>query len=230
MHLSYTDLIQRTIQRVRQVPGAGAQLYSEDELGNLIKEVYYRVRSKQYWEHLMKWVECQLDGVAGRVVTPFTTVGYAVQGGDDVQAVYMNTSQRPLPQLGSLNPRNMLGTVPKYMKKLSISDDPFRERLFEIYPKTAVTTATTPLMVYARFDPTNLFTNPSIIVPFDSSVLINGAAAEYLSFDGAQARGPLAAYNERLQELEKAQNSAPIILDSRTYNPFGPDRWIEADF
>lgn len=229
MHLSYTDLIQRTIQRVRQVPGAGAQLYSEDEIGNLIRDVYYRVRSKLYWEHMMKWVECQLDGVTGRVVAPFTAVGFAAQGADDVQGVFWNSSQRPIPQLGMLNPRNMNGTVPKYMKKLSISDDPFRERLFEIYPKTSITTVDTPLMVYARLDPLNLFDVPSIIVPFDSAVLINGAAAEYLSFDGPQARGPLAAYSERLQELERAQNSAPIILDSRTYTPFGPDRWLEAD-
>lgn len=230
MHLSFTDLIQRTIRRVRQVPGVGAQLYSEDEIGDLIKEVYYRVRSRQYWEHLMKWVPCQLDGVTGRVVTAFTAAGYAAEGGDDVQAVYVNTSQRPLPQLGTLNPKNLNGTVPKYMKKLSISDDPNRAYLFEIYPKTSVTTTDTPIMVYVRLDPNNLFTTPNIVVPFDSAVLINGAAGEYLAFDGAQARGPLAVYQERLQELEKAQNSSPIILDSRTYTPFGPDRWLEADF
>jgi hypothetical protein len=230
MHLPYSTLIQRTIQRVRQVPGAGAQLYSEDEIGNLIRETFENVRGKLYWEHMMQWVECQLDGTQGFVVTPFTTFGYAAQGGDDVQAVYWNTSQRPLPMLGSLNPRRMAGTVPKYIKKLSVADDPARQRLFQVYPIASVTTTDTPLMAYVRLDPLNLFDDPNIIVPFDSAVLINGAAAAYLSFDGNVARGPLAAYNERLEELTRAQNSAPIILDSRTYAPFGPDRWLEADF
>jgi hypothetical protein len=69
-----------------------------------------------------------------------------------------------------------------------------------------------------------------VIVPFDSAVLINGAAYSFAADDGANPAQVVKlgqAYQMRLDALVKQHNSGAIILDSRQYTPIGLDQWVE---
>jgi len=225
--LSLTDLIQKVVRRLGQVSGAGAQLYSEDLISDYIKETYQQVRSMHWWDQLMTWQSSQLDGSTGLCTTTF--VG-AADGFKDVQVVRYGNNQYNLPQLGMNNPNRVTGTIPRYIEPLTQTDDATNSYLFRVWPKTAVTTAALPLRTRVRLDPASLFTTPTVIVPFDSAVLINGAAYSFAADDGANPAQVVKlgqAYKMRLDELVKQHNSGAIILDSRQYTPIGLDQWVE---
>jgi hypothetical protein len=225
--LSLTDLIQKVVRRLGQVSGAGAQLYSEDLIADYIKETYQQVRSMHWWDQLMTWHTSQLDGTTGRVVTHI--VG-AADGFKDVQVIRYGNNQYNLPQLGMNNPNRVTGTIPRYIEPLRQVDDPNNNHLFRVWPLTAVTTVDDPIRVRVRLDPTTLFTTPATIVPFDSAVLINGAAHSFAADDGAnpaQVAKLGQAFQMRLDALVKQHNSGAIILDARQYTPIGLDQWVE---
>lgn len=227
---SYSDLIQRTIVRLRQVPGAATQLYSQDEIGNLLHEIYDMVRKERWWDHMMTWAAVELDGTTGMpTVAPFDDVPERFE---DIRAIYPDNSTIRLPQLsGMTNPYRVTGTTPRFIEPLPLMDDnatgPFF--LFRVWPLTAVADSTKPLRVSYRKDPPNLFSDTNVIVPFDSSVLINGAAARYLAQDGTNP-GAVADLNSifasRLDQLRKAHDNSTLSLDDRINN-VGLTEWVE---
>lgn len=226
--LSFTALQQAVIVRVRQVAGAGVQLYSEDIIASYIRETYESVRGMQWWDQLMSWESRQLNGTTGQI-----TVGIngAADGFKDIQYIVYGNNSQPMPLLLANNPNRLTGTTPRYIDPLSASVDPSGIFLFRVWPQTATTTAALPLRIRMRRDPDNLFTIPATIVPFDSAVLINGAAASYAADDGcapSQVAKLREAYAMRLEMLEKQHNSGSIVLDSRMRNPIGVTDWIES--
>lgn len=226
--LSHTDLISRTIVRLRQVAGTATQLYSQDEIGYLIQEVYEMVRKERWWDHLMAWSSVELDGTTG---VPTTGFAGASEGFEDIKFVYYFDRRTPIPQLTSdVNPYPLSGTYPRFIEPLALSDDTSApRRLFRVWPLASVADATTPLRVHYRKDPDNLFTTPSVIVPFDATCLINGAAARYLAQDGTNAGGVVDLNNvfmTRIEQLKKSHDKTVMLLDPRFSTP-GLTRWEE---
>jgi hypothetical protein len=226
--LSLTALQQAVIRRVRQVAGVGTQLYSEDIISEYIRETYETVRGLQWWDQLMSWETRQLTGTNGRVTAGITG---ASDGFKDIQYIVYGNNSQPMPQLLANNPNRLTGTTPRYIDPLAAADDATGTFLFRVWPLTATTTADLPLRIRMRRDPVGLFIDPAVIVPFDSAVLINGAAASYAADDGcapSQVAKLREAFSIRLNMLEKQHNSGSIVLDSRMRNPIGVTDWVES--
>jgi len=230
---SLSDLVQRTIIRLRQVAGPSTQLYAEDVITMLIEETYEIARSRRWWDNLTKWETRQLDGTTGVCTASFAGTR---EGFRDVERVCVGNNSVPLPILSSnINPYRLTGTSPRYVEPLHASDDiqgwaPVAQNLFRIWPLTSVTTMALPLRVHIRSDPANLFTDPSVIVPFDASCIINGAAAKYAADDGtnpATVTMLQQSFENRLQQLEQQHDSAKIILDPRMGDPNILNEWAE---
>lgn len=226
--MPYGDLIQATIRRLRQVTGQATQLYSQDEIARLLVEQYEIVRSERWWDHLMSRVAVQLDGVTG---TP--TVGFAGarEGFRDIQAIYYRNISTQLPQLTrDVNPYRLTGTYPRFVEPLAYADDAAEPRkLFRIWPLESVTDASTPIRVLYRRDPVDLFIDNTVVVPFDSGVLINMAAARYLAQDGTNP-GAVGDLNNaaviRLEQLRRSHDNTIIMLDQRA-TTLGLNEWAE---
>lgn len=230
---SHSDLVQKTIIRLRQVAGPSTQLYAEDAIAMLIEETYEHVRSRRWWDNLTKWETRQLDGATGVCTVSF--VGTR-EGFRDVDRVCYGSNSTPLPILSSnINPYRLTGTSPRYVEPLHAMDDiqgwaPVAQNLFRIWPLTSVTTTALPLRVHIRCDPSNLFTDPSVTVPFDSSCLINGAAAKYAADDGTNPATVTMLQNtfeNRLRQLEQQHDSAQLVLDPRMSDPTILNEWVE---
>ncbi len=224
---SLNDLVNRTIVRLRQVPGAATQLYSADMIASLIEEEYEACRAIRWWDHLMKWETRQLDGTTGIVTAPFSGARERFR---DIQYVFVGTNNVPIPNLSSnANYAKYTGTYPRFIEPLHSSDDPLGVNLFRVIPVTAVTTVDQPLRVRLRSDPANIFTDPGVIVPFDATCLVNGAAAKYMADDGTNPASVAMLLNtrqERMKRLEQQHDTAVIILDDRTLSPL-QDEWVE---
>lgn len=210
---NYTTLISDTVRRLRQVPGSSTQLYSEVVIGSYIQESYEMLRKETWWPWLMKRLQGTLDGTTGKVTgTPWATGG--LTDFDDIRAVWLESYQQRIPMVDeSFNPVNYTSMqYARYIEPLSVHDDPTSNYLFRLYPAT--TTGT--VYVWARVDPTGIFTNPAIVVPMSKYLLQNYAMWRYMTDDAANpgaASAALQAY-ERLkdQELSKV-NDQPIWLN-----------------
>ena len=228
MFLSATNLISRTITRLRMVAGASTQLYAEDAINNMLEEVYEMVRTQRWWDHMMQWHSSQLDGTTGTVVTVFTGARERFR---DVQHVFYGNATQPIPLSSQfVNPHRLSGTTPRFIEPLSIADDADAEYLFRVWPLASVTDADHPLRTRYRADPDDLFTDPAVIVPFDATCLINGAAFRYAADDGSNPASVAVlqgAFEARLQQLQRQHDSATIELDTRFYTPGVLNEWTE---
>lgn len=226
--LSLTDLRNRVIRRLRQVQGANTQLYSEEVIDDMIVEAYEMCRASRWWDHLMVWETRQLDGITGVVTAPINGCRERFR---DIRMVLTGNNNIPLPIVSQgLNPYKLNGSQARFIEPLSVSQDTAGTLLFRVWPLTAVTTAALPVRIWCREDPVNIFTDPAVIVPFDSICLINRAAALYAADDGANP-AQLAmlndAFSSRLEQLKQQHDTAPIILDPRMDSQMSTSQWTE---
>lgn len=226
--LPLTDLIQKTIIRLRMVAGAGTQLYAEDAIAQILEETYEMVRVARWWDHLMQWRNQQLDGTTGTITG--TIVG-ARERFRDVQHTLYASNNRPLPLMSpDINPFRLTGTTPRFVEPLNTADDPAGNKLIRVWPLTSVTTVDKPIRLRVRLDPVDVFTNPAIVVPFDATCLINGAAFKYAADDGtnpASVASLQSAFDIRLRQLQEQHDRAVILLDPRQGSLPGLDEWSE---
>lgn len=210
---NYSTLISDTTRRLRQVPGLQTQLYSETVIGSYIQEAYEVLRHETWWPWLMKRLTGTLDGTTGRVTgTPWTTGG--LTDFDDIRAIYLDSYQQRMPMLSEdVNPATLTGgQYARYVEPLSVHDDPTGVYLFKVWP--VLTTGT--VYVWARCDPVNIFSSPTIVVPMNKYLLMNYAMWRYMTDDAANpgaASAAIQAY-EKLKEQELAKvNDQPIWLN-----------------
>lgn len=226
--LTLTDLIQKTIVRLRMVAGASTQLYAEDAIAQMLEETYEMVRVVRWWDHLMQWSNQQLDGSTGLITG---TVTGARERFRDVQHTLYAGNNQPLPLMSpDINPYRITGTTPRFIEPLNTADDPSGDKLIRVWPMAAVTTADKPIRMRVRLDPVGVFTNPSTIIPFDATCLINGAAFKYAADDGtnpASVASLQTAFETRLRQLQEQHDRAVILLDPRQGNLQGLDEWTE---
>lgn len=228
---SLDALVQKVIMRLRMVAGAGTQLYAEDAIADMLQETYEMVRTVRWWDHLMSWQVRQLDGTTGQVTAPFIGASERFR---DVQHIFVSTQNSALPILSSdVNPYRLSGTYPRYVEPLNVGDDATGANLFRIWPLASIAGNDAPLRVRMRNDPASLFTTPTIVVPFDATCLINGAAFKYAADDGTNAASVTslqATFEARLTQLQRQHDSAKVILDPRYYSPNGLEQWQEEPF
>ena len=227
--LSLTDLRNRVIRRLRQVQGANTQLYSEEVIDDMLIEAYEMCRASRWWDHLMVWEARQLDGTTGTITAPIFNCRERFR---DVRMVLYGNQNVPLPLVApGVNPYKLAGNGrPRFIEPLTVGADSNGQLLFRVWPLTASTTTDQPLRVWCKQDPANLFTDPAVIVPFDSICLINRAAALYAADDGAngaQLDSLSRAFADRFEQLQKQHDSAPIILDPRFDTQMGVNQWTE---
>lgn len=223
-YLTLTDLVQRCLRRLRQVPGVTTQAYSEDHIADLLEEVYEEVRALRWWDHLTSYQTRTLDGTTGRVTVPFVGARDRYR---DVQGVYYDRSPTPLPITSfHRNPTSYTGTRPRLVEPLDLVADATGMYLFRVWPLASQGT----VHVRLRADPyTNLFDDAANrTIPFDATCLINGACMKYAIMDGTNpgAVGEFdRAYNERVLKLQQQHDSTPLHLDDRFYQHI--NEWTE---
>jgi hypothetical protein len=226
--LSLTQLTAKTIVRLRAVPGPSVQLYAEDAIAQILEETYEMVRSIRWWDHLMSWSNQQLDGSTGRITG--TIIG-ARERFRDVQHVFYGTNNTPIPIASSdINTFRLTGTLPRFIEPLNVVDDAAGTKLVRVWPLASITTSDKPIRLRVRTDPANVFTDPSVIIPFDATCLINGAAHKYAADDGTNPASVMSlqnAFEARLEQLRRQHDSAVVLLDPRMSNPNTTDLWVE---
>lgn len=210
---TYTTLITDCVRRLRQVPGVNTQLYAETVIGSYIQESYSILRTETWWPWLMKRITASLDGTTGTVTgTPFLSAGLA--DFDDIRAIYLSDYQQRMPMISEdINPLTITSIqFSRYVEPLSYHDDPSGTKLFRIYPLTT----TGSVYVWARVDPSTIFTNPSLVIPMNKYLLINYVMWRYMTDDAANpgaATAALQAYEKiKEQELMKV-NDQPVWLN-----------------
>jgi len=222
------DLTQRIIHKLRQVPGLGTQLYSEDYIAQLIEEVYSMVRADRWWDHLMSWHTRTLDGVNGLVTSPLPALR---EGFRDIRQVRYGRDAFQLPLLGAgVAPQHLVtaGTRPRFVEPLPVTHPNYYTHVFRVHPLTAVTPPGNELHIHARVDPPGLFDDLSVPVPFDDVCLINGVVVRYAATDGANVAEVEVAqrtFTDRLNQLRRMHDNAALALDPRA--PYGIDQWHE---
>lgn len=223
-----TDLIQKTITRLRMVSGESTSMYASDAIAQMLEETYEMVRAQRWWDHLMEWQNRPLDGVKGQITFGIDGCRERFR---DVKHIYYRNNSQPLPILSQdINPYRLSGTVPRYVEPLNFSETGSATKLFRIWPLTAVATGTDPIRVRVRVDPPSVFTDPSVVIPFDATCLINGAAFKYAADDGtnpASVESLRNAFEARRMQLERQHDNAVILLDPRQNNPIGSSEWTE---
>lgn len=211
-YMNLTDLVQRCIIRLRQVAGVTTQAYAEQGIEILLEECYEQCRGLRWWDHLTSWNTYTLDETTGKITG---TITGARERMGDVQVVFAGTQQVPLPLLNSkTNLARYTGTTPRAMAPLSIADDALGEKLFKVYPLAS----TGDIQVRLRQDPVDLFDDPAVVVPFDSTALVNGACFKYAIMDGTNPGSVQEfdrAYNERIEQLQKQHDTTIMPLDTR---------------
>lgn len=210
--------------RLRQVPGVSTQAYSETHIAHLLEECYEQCRGLRWWDHLTAWYTRTLDGTTGKFTVALEG---AREGMRDVQCVYAGVNGIPLTMLdGRTNPSRYSGTTPRAMEALTGADDPTGTFLFRVWPIAAVG----DVSIRARLDTADVFDDNQVIVPFDSTALINGACMKYAMGDGTNP-GAVAefdrAYNERVMQLQQQHDARPLSLDTR---PGIQTDWLEEPF
>jgi hypothetical protein len=210
---TYTNLISAATRRLRQVPGLQTQLYSETVIGSYIQEAYEILRNETWWPWMMKRVSGTLDGTTGKVAgTPWATAG--LTDFDDIRAIYLDSYQNRLPMISEdVNPITVVGgQYARYVEPLSVHDDPISNFLFRIYPVTTVGT----VYLWARVDPTGIFSTPTIVVPMNKYLLLNYCMWRYMTDDAANPGAAAAAIQayEKLKDQEMSKiNDQPIWLN-----------------
>lgn len=208
-----STLISDSTRRLRQVPGAQTQLYSETVISSYIQEAFEILVKEAWWPWLMKRLQGTLDGTTGVVTgTPWSTGG--LNDFDDIRAVYLASYQQRLPMVSEdFNPATLTSMqYARYIEPLSIFDANYQQNLFRVLPVTT----TGIVYVWCRCLPTNLFTDPSVVVPMNRYLLMNYTMWRYMTDDSANpgaAAAALQAYEKlKDQELMKV-NDQPIWLN-----------------
>jgi hypothetical protein len=212
--------VQRTLQQLTtlverqlaQYAGASVQLYSEPIIQQHIQEAFDYIFTLKYWPQFRVRESKILDGVTGKVTVPFANI----KQWDDVQYVFREWSDRPLPEIpNGFSTLNLTGTAAEWIEPRS---DTY---LFTVYPITAVDN----IQVVGRNRPANLFIATDV-VPFDDWALAHYAAWSYLVND---ASNPAAAAKEqglfdiRMKKLDEQSEKGIVYLNPRSNQI--PNRW-----
>lgn len=195
-------LISDVERELYQLAGPQVQIYSQDIIAQMIQQAFNHVFLKRYWGYFRKREERTLDGVTGQITAPLTYISDY----HDIQHVYREGSQRPLPVLPSTyNTLGMTGSAPRF---ITPSGD---ANLFTVYPLDAEG----DVLVIGRRRPTADYAMDEE-VEFDPTFLVHYVAWSYFTDDGSNPASALkhqVLFEKRLEELERADAQHAVVLD-----------------
>lgn len=208
-----TELVTDVEAALYQSAGPQVQIYSQSIITQMVQDAFDHFFLKRFWNQFRKREQRTLDGVTGQI----TAVPTFISDYHDLEHVFRENSDRPLPQLPhSLNTLNLSGATPKFIEA---SGD---TKLFTVYPLTA----TGNVLLVGRRRPAQYAMED--VVEFDPLVLKHFAAWNYFCDDGANpasASKHQVLFEKRLKELELADEQHAVVLDP--YATALPDQWYE---
>lgn len=215
-----TELVDLTTMKLRQVSGAGVNIYSDGPIKLAIEDIYYLAVGDRWWPHLMKTLTRTLDGSTGIVTEDLTGVDEFT----DIRAVWYQGEQRPLPIMPHYANYNAgVGAQQRCIEPLNWDDDN-ADRFFRMIPVT--TTGT--VYIHCRTTPDQIFTNPEVIIPFNPALLAAGAAWSYAASEGVNPAHVVKLQQEFTDAMKTERNSyrdMGIPLDPRQASY--PTEWQE---
>jgi hypothetical protein len=137
----------------------------------------------------------------------------------------MGNYQDRLPMLGEdVNTAALShAALARYVEPTSIHNDPTQDKIIKLHGVSG-----SVIHVWARCDPTGVFTTPSVVVPMNQWLLINYVMWRYMTDDAANpgaAAAALQAYDKlREQEISRV-NNMPVWFNSG--DPYANSEWQE---
>lgn len=184
-----------------QSAGPQVQIYSQDIIVQMIQRAFDAVFIKRYWSQFRKREVRTLNGTTGTITAPLTFIKQY----SDIQYVFRDGSQRPLPKLPTdFNTINFTGGTPKFVEPSGDSN------LINIYPLDS----TGQILIVGRRCPDPYAMDQT--VEFDSTYLVNAVAWEYFVDDGSNpgsASKHQMLMETRLRQLEMDDEQHAIQLD-----------------
>lgn len=210
-----SELVQKVITRISQVPGTGVQLYAEDRIADMIQQAFDFIFDDYFWPQFYFEQTYTLDGTTG-VITGDISSG--IKRYEDIQYIFFESDTYPLKELPrNYNPSLITGTRGRFFKPNSTA-----AKRFTVLPAASAGT----VRVIGRTKPAN-FTDDDA-VDFDNTAIILAATKDYLEDDGANP-GAIEKFEQmfesRLAQLKTNQDSHPRALDPRV--EFNNDEWRE---
>jgi hypothetical protein len=213
--------VQRTLQalttlverELAQYAGASVQLYAEPIIQQRIQQAFDYIFTLTYWPQFRVRELKLLNAATGMVTIPFANI----KQWDDVQFVFRQWSDRPIPELPEgFSTQNLIGTQAQWLEPR------IDAYLFTVYPLTA----TDQIEVIGRNRPAALF-NPTDVVPFDDWAIVHYAAWTYLVDDASNpgaASKQQALFDTRIKQLKDQSEKGVIYLNPRGAQDI-PQRW-----
>lgn len=215
--LTVTELSQKIITRISQVPGTGVQLYSEDRIADMIQQRFDMIFYDYAWAQFQSmYLNATLDASTG-VVTQ--NLAPYFKNYRDIDFVFWDQDINPLPEAPRrFNPATVTGTRGRFIRP-----NPNPQKLFQLLPLASDGI----VHVVGRLKPDNF--EPSTVVPFDSLAMILGVTGDYLE-DDASNPGAAEKFNmwfeQRIAQLKEVENGKDQPLDARLTGQ-GVDKWQE---
>ncbi len=217
-----SELIQKTIKRLSQVPGKGTQLFAEDKIAEIIQDTFDMVMAEAWWPNYMKWTTFVLDGTTGVSTTNLgvgdTSLTAPIKDFGDIRVIHRDKFRKLVQTPLDVQPSLLSGTTPIYMEALFDND----EKVVQVWPATATGT----LYMHARIHPGMLTADTEIRL--DDTLLINGAAWDFMEDDGANPSASAkfqTKFEARLKQMKKKMDNVPIQLGPSADIDI-PDQWF----
>lgn len=207
-------LVSDVERELYQLAGPQVQIYSQDILAQMVQQAFDHFFLKRYWSYFRKREERTLDETTGQITAPLTHISEY----EDIQHVFRENSQRPLPKLpDTYNTLGMQGTSPRFIAPSGNAN------LFTIYPVTAEG----DVLVVGRRRPAEYAMDEE--VEFDPTCLVHYVAWSYYCGDGsnpAEVAKHQGLFEDRYKQLVLADQQHAISLDGRSSEI--PTEWYYA--
>lgn len=176
--VSLNQIVARTLDLLREVPGVSVQTYSEPRLQRLAQSVFDMVFEQHFIPDLSEWVTVVLDGSTGTPTSNLTVAKFT-----DIKNVYQQGKSKPLPLFPrTINPDTVTGTTPRYIEALRQPEAGSATKLFRVLPLAAEGSVT----FYARFHPGDKTASPdSAALYIDKDLIAFGCTYMSLEQDGS---------------------------------------------
>lgn len=209
--VSLNQVVQRTLDFLREVPGISVQTYSEPRIQRLAQSVFDLVFEQAWIPDLCEWQTIVLDGTTGKPTTNLT-----IRSFQDIRAFYREGQQYPLPLLPrSMNPDVVTGTVARFVDPLRQPETGATTKIFRVLPIASAGSVT----FYARYHPGDQTSTPDTAALYiDKDLIALGCTYMSLEQDGSNPGATQmyqGLFENKLNTIKAAYSSAGVPLTAQ---------------
>ena len=210
------ELIERIETRLFMLSGLDVQTHAEGQIEEMIRGVYNTLFDDfwhpDYTYHMTK----TLDGAAGKITTDISSL---VLNYRDIQAVFHDTDQEPLPRITS-------GTSIDQIRRKSIMPSTDATKVFKIVP---IDTTGDVHIWYRTKIADSVWTDQEYdtVIKFDDDAIMFGVIYEFLVMDGSNREAVqlyAGKFEQRKKMMQKAQWNSPLSKTDQARDNV-PQRW-----